>query len=202
MSSGPSLHTLNHPFGILFDYSDLLLAVLMNAERALGANAVESRQGWWTGRTKVKRKSLGGDAFAARNQISSGPLCFRLAPLLSLSALTTMVAPRDISDQPSAIDPLVLLPLPKHLPSPPTEDLQVLVSAFHDVLNGRSSIPISVLTSQLRLVTRNSHALLNASRSGTAEMRFELDNVDTELRGVEYELNRVREEIAKCEDYS
>lgn len=130
-------------------------------------------------------------------------LMFQISPFLPLSTSQhTMVAPRDISDQPSSIDPLVLLPIPKHLPPPPTDDLNILVAALHDALSGHSTIPISVLTAQLRLITRNSHALVNAARAGASELRHELDTVDTELRGVEYELNRVREEIAKCEDYS
>jgi uncharacterized protein (DUF3084 family) len=37
---------------------------------------------------------------------------------------------------------------------------------------------------------------------GAAEAREQLDNVDVELRGVEYERNRVREEMDKCEEYS
>ncbi|CAD6586081.1 MAG: hypothetical protein TREMPRED_004325, partial [Tremellales sp. Tagirdzhanova-0007] len=44
--------------------------------------------------------------------------------------------------------------------------------------------------------------LLNASRVGAAEARDGLDRVDVDLRGVEYERDRVREEIERCEDYT
>jgi THO complex subunit 5 len=60
---------------------------------------------------------------------------------------------------------------------------------------------MTVLTSQMRQITRRSQVLLNAAREGTAQMRYRLDVVDSELRGVEYEHDRVRQEIEQCEEY-
>jgi THO complex subunit 5 len=54
----------------------------------------------------------------------------------------------------------------------------------------------------MRQVMRSGQVLLNAARHGAAEAREGLDRVDVELRGVEYERERVREEIALCGDYA
>lgn len=113
-----------------------------------------------------------------------------------------MVAPTSIASIASPLDPLLFLPVASPLPEFPDADLNLLLCELDAALAGKSEFSISVLTAQIRLATRNAQALLNAGRKGTAESRAELDGVDTELRAVEYELNRVREEIAKCEEYS
>ena len=53
----------------------------------------------------------------------------------------------------------------------------------------------------MRLINRNAHILLNAARHNTSLARDELDKADLELRGVEYELGKVREETKRCEEY-
>ena len=114
-----------------------------------------------------------------------------------------MVLPLQISAQ-SPLDPLLLLPVPTTLPASPIVSLDPLVDGLNEALSQASSskIPITAYTAQLRQITRRSHVLLNAARVGAAEAREQLDNVDVELRGVEYERNRVREEMGKCEEYS
>ncbi len=54
----------------------------------------------------------------------------------------------------------------------------------------------------MRQITRRAQVLLNVARVGAAEAREGLDKVDVDLRGVEYERDRVREEIERCEDYA
>lgn len=116
-----------------------------------------------------------------------------------------MVIPSTISEV-SPLDPLLLLPLPKRLPPSPLPDLDPLMLALEPHLSTSSSsnpkLPIIVLTAHMRQVTRRAQVLLNAARVGAAEARNELDRVDVELRGVEYERERVREEIERCEDYA
>ncbi|ORX40523.1 hypothetical protein BD324DRAFT_5727 [Kockovaella imperatae] len=106
-------------------------------------------------------------------------------------------------DEPSALDPLLLLPLPAKLPSSPLPTLEPLLSALEERLNqpGTSADGLAIFTAHMRQVTRRAQTLLNASRVGAAEARETLDRVDVDLRGVEYERDRIREEIAKCEDY-
>ena len=113
-----------------------------------------------------------------------------------------MVVPNRIDD-PSPLDPMLLLPVPSTLPKDPRPSIQPLLAAIEQCLAdpGSSPLPIATLTSQMRQIWRNSHVLLNAARAATAEARERLDQVDVDLRGVEYERNRVRDEIAKCEDY-
>lgn len=43
---------------------------------------------------------------------------------------------------------------------------------------------------------------MNAARAGTAEARAGLDVVDVDLRTVEYERDRVRDEINRCAEYA
>ncbi|WWD19703.1 hypothetical protein CI109_104167 [Kwoniella shandongensis] len=119
-----------------------------------------------------------------------------------------MVLPSVISE-PSPIDPLVLLPLPNTLPSSPISDLDPLLSALEAHLSPSSTndpnvtkLPIPVLTALMRQITRRSQVLLNAARVGAAEAREELDGVDGDLRGVEYERERVKEEIDRCMEYA
>ncbi|KAK8853280.1 hypothetical protein IAR55_003984 [Kwoniella newhampshirensis] len=119
-----------------------------------------------------------------------------------------MVLPAIISE-PSPIDPLVLLPLPSKLPESPIHDLDPLLSTLEAYLtsttaapNASSRLPLSVLTALMRQITRRSQVLLNAARVGAAEAREALDEVDVDLRGVEYERERVREEIERCMEYA
>lgn len=105
----------------------------------------------------------------------------------------------------SPLDPLLLLPLPKRLPSSPLGDVEPLLAALEPHLSavpGPSNIPIRLITAHMRQITRRAQVLLNAARVGTAEAREGLDRVDVDLRGVEYERDRVREEIERCEDYA
>ena len=106
--------------------------------------------------------------------------------------------PPTIADA-SPLDPLLLLPLPKNLPPSLPPDLDPLLAALNDPTSPVNSV--TLLTAQMRQITRRGHVLLNAARVGASEARAELDKVDVDLRGVEYELNRVREEIEKCEGY-
>jgi hypothetical protein len=117
-----------------------------------------------------------------------------------------MVLPSSISD-PSPLDPLLLVPLPAVLPTSPLPSLLPLISALDSHLTPTptphtDALPISLLTTQMRQVTRSGQVLLNAARHGAAEAREGLDRVDVDLRGVEYERERVREEIALCGDYA
>ncbi|RSH91925.1 hypothetical protein EHS25_009295 [Saitozyma podzolica] len=119
-----------------------------------------------------------------------------------------MVLPSSISD-PSPLDPLLLVPLPAILPTSPLPSLPPLISALDSHLTtspttspNNDALPIPLLTTQMRQVTRSGQVLLNAARHGAAEAREGLDRVDVELRGVEYERERVREEIALCGDYA
>lgn len=111
-----------------------------------------------------------------------------------------MVVPTDLAG-PSPLDPLVLLPVPPSLPPNPTSDLESLLASFETALASQPDIPLPVLTAQMRLINRNAHILLNAARHNTSLARDELDKADLELRGVEYELGKVREETKRCEEY-
>lgn len=110
--------------------------------------------------------------------------------------------PRTVAEV-SPLDPLLLLPLPHDLPTPPELALdQVLadIAAQLNQLNHPSDI--TLLTSRMRMLTRHAQVLLNSARVGAAEARERLDTVDVSLKGVEYEHDRVRDEIAKCLRYS
>jgi hypothetical protein len=116
-----------------------------------------------------------------------------------------MVLPITIAEVPS-LDPLLVLPIPKTLPPRPTQIINPLVDAIHEQLYptsyaSSSKLPMTVLTAQMRQTTRRSQVLLNAARDGTARSRRNLDELDSSLRGVEYERDRVGQEIAQCEDY-
>ncbi|WRT70158.1 uncharacterized protein IL334_007152 [Kwoniella shivajii] len=114
-----------------------------------------------------------------------------------------MVLPKTICP-PSPLDPLLLLPIPTTLPSSPIGDLDPLLSSLQSHLDSSSDshIPITALTSTIRQITRKSQILLNAARAGAAQARDELDKVDEELRGVEYERARVGDEILRCSEYA
>jgi len=117
-----------------------------------------------------------------------------------------MVLPSSISEA-SPLDPLLLLPFPKHLPPSPSPDLEPLFTLLEPHLSpsptsSTPTIPISILTAHMRQITRRAQVLLNVARVGAAEAREGLDKVDVDLRGVEYERDRVREEIERCEDYA
>ncbi|KAL7424558.1 hypothetical protein Q5752_000242 [Cryptotrichosporon argae] len=114
------------------------------------------------------------------------------------------MVPSEIHDV-SPLDPLLLLPVPGRPPSPSASLLPVLSSiralaSAPSSPAGPSKVPL--LTSHMRLLTRNSQVLLNAGRVRAAEARDALDRVDVGLREVEYERARVRDEIAACEAYA
>ncbi|WVR07622.1 hypothetical protein IAU60_004664 [Kwoniella sp. DSM 27419] len=113
-----------------------------------------------------------------------------------------MVLPRTIHD-PSPLDPLILLPLPPKLPSSPQSDLDPLLATLQGHIDASGTgTPITALTAAIKQITRNSQILLNAARAGVAEARDGLDGADGVLRGVEYERERVREEIERCQEYA
>ncbi|WVR00129.1 hypothetical protein IAU59_007271 [Kwoniella sp. CBS 9459] len=119
-----------------------------------------------------------------------------------------MVLPRRI-DEPSPLDPLILLPIPDTLPASPQADLDPLLSTIltqlgppDETKDETGQSPMTALTASIRAITRKSQILLNAARSSVAQERDVLDQSDSVLRGVEYERERVREEIERCKDYS
>jgi THO complex subunit 5 len=116
-----------------------------------------------------------------------------------------MVLPLSIG-QPSPLDASLVLPIPKRLPTDPTLALETLSAAINAQLDpsapSSSKLPIPVITAQMRLIHRNAQVLMNAARAGTAEARAELDAVDVDLRTVEYERDRVRDEINRCAEYA
>jgi hypothetical protein len=116
-----------------------------------------------------------------------------------------MVVPLTIGEA-SSLDPSLILPLPSKLPTDPTLALQTISSAIEAQLDpslpSSSKLSMPVITAQMRQITRNSQILVNAARLGAAEAREELDRVDVDLRGVEYERVRVRDEISRCAEYA
>lgn len=116
-----------------------------------------------------------------------------------------MVVPLHIGD-PSPLDPSLVLPIPSKLPNDPTKALEALSAAIEAQLDpstpSSSKLPISVITAQIRLLHRDAQILLNAARAGTAEERAKLDGVDVDLRTIEYERDRVRDEINRCAEYA
>ena len=117
----------------------------------------------------------------------------------------TMVVPLHIGD-PSPLDPSLVLPVPSKLPSDPTQALESLSAAIEAQLDpsipSSSKLPMPVITAQIRLIHRNAQISVNAARSGTAEERARLDTVDVDLRTIEYERDRVRDEINRCAEYA
>ncbi|OCF38065.1 hypothetical protein I316_00289 [Kwoniella heveanensis BCC8398] len=126
-----------------------------------------------------------------------------------------MVLPRRI-DEPSPLDPLILLPIPDTLPTSPQGDLDPLLTTLLSQIDaqtqhqddrsagtgpGAGKVPITALTASIRAINRKSQILLNAARGSVAQERDALDQSDSVLRGVEYERERVREEIERCKDY-
>lgn len=112
-----------------------------------------------------------------------------------------MVLPSTIA-QASPLDPLVLLPLPDTLPPSPAAELAPLVSALKAHLeNQPNAIPLPALAAGMRTATRNAQVLVNSARLGAAEARLKLDQEDVALRTTEYELARVREQMAQCNAY-
>ena len=113
-----------------------------------------------------------------------------------------MVLPSTIFEA-SPLDPLLLLPLPDPLPPSPLPDLETLLATLNGNLSSPDPmIPMTVFTAQMRKVTRHAQILLNAARVAAAGAREGLDRVVVELRGVEYERNRVQEEIERCRKYA
>ncbi|KAI9634167.1 uncharacterized protein MKK02DRAFT_28845 [Dioszegia hungarica] len=115
-----------------------------------------------------------------------------------------MVLPSQILPQ-HQTDPLVTLPLPSPLPPSPLPALSTLLAHFDTLLadpsGSKNVVPPMMIATAMRQINRDAHALLNAGRVGAAESRAELDRRDTVLRGVEYERNRIREEIERCLEY-
>lgn len=120
-----------------------------------------------------------------------------------------MVLPTTITP-PDTKDPLILYPIPAQLPPSPAPALASLLASFQPLLDTKGTLdnadkistpPSPLLTTQMRAINRHSHMLLNAARAETAQARYDLDQADTALRGVEYERARVLDEIAKCEEY-
>lgn len=123
----------------------------------------------------------------------------------SLYTLFVNMIPSTIAEA-SPLDPLILLPLPDRLPQSPasTGQLDALVSSLSEHLttnHGDRNIPLPVISAGMRGATRNAQVLMNAARVGAAEARAHLDQVDVGLRTVEYELARVRDEMARCMEY-
>lgn len=119
-----------------------------------------------------------------------------------------MVVPRIVDPQ-DTLDPLLLLPVPEHLPADPSKQIPALLSLLEPHFQptspndaSSSKVPPTLITSQMRAINRHSYMLLNAARVDAARMREDLDRKDTKLRGVEYERNRIREEIARCTEYT
>jgi THO complex subunit 5 len=114
-----------------------------------------------------------------------------------------MVVPLHIGD-PSPLDPSLVLPIPSKLPQDPTLALETLSAAIEAQLDpsipSSSKLPMQVITAQMRLIHRNAQISLNAARAGTAESRTRLDEVN--LRTIEYERDRVRDEVNRCADYA
>jgi THO complex subunit 5 len=117
----------------------------------------------------------------------------------------TMVVPLHIGE-PSPLDPSLVLPLPSKLPSDPTQALEQLSAAIEAQLDpsipSSSKLPMQVITAQIRSIHRKAQISVNAARSGTAEERARLDAVDVDLRTIEYERDRVRDEINRCAEYA
>jgi hypothetical protein len=116
-----------------------------------------------------------------------------------------MVVPHDIAPQ-DLLDPLLLLPVPEKLPRDSLQSLESVLAALESHLEPSSSqdattIDLTVLTAQMRQITRNAYVSLNAGRAKASEARRELDEKDTGLRGVEYERARIRGEIDFCGQY-
>ncbi|WVQ84658.1 hypothetical protein IAT38_006813 [Cryptococcus sp. DSM 104549] len=114
-----------------------------------------------------------------------------------------MGVPAVITEQPTA-DTLLLYPVPSTLPVSPLPSLPPLVNALEAHLQqapNAEQVPLPVLTTAMRQVTRTTHVLMNAARAGVAEAREELDGVDVELREVEYERMKIREELERCSGY-
>lgn len=110
-----------------------------------------------------------------------------------------MPLPRTIVE-PYTHDALVLLPVAEPLPPSPAADLPALAAALEAHLAG-SNTPLPALTGSMRTAQRNAQAMQNASRLGAAQGRVALDEADVQLRTAEYELARVREEMAVCRAY-
>lgn len=112
-----------------------------------------------------------------------------------------MALPRTIAE-PYEHDPLVLLPLPDPLPPSPAAQLPLLTAALDAHLAAADgAFPLQAITGTMRAAARNAQVVQNASRLGAAQARVELDEADVRLRTAEYELARVREEMAVCRAY-
>lgn len=113
-----------------------------------------------------------------------------------------MALPRFIAE-PYEHDPLVLLPLADPLPASPATQVAALASTLEAHLSSpnNGTFPLAAITGTMRSVSRNAQAMQNASRLSAAQARVELDEADVQLRTAQYELARVREEMAVCRAY-
>jgi len=110
--------------------------------------------------------------------------------------------PKTIADAPQA-DPFILLPLPDTLPSEDVLRAQAgaLVASLSAHLANNSDLPPGALAASMRSTNRSAQILLNSARAAAAQERHALDAADVKLREVEYELAKVREEMARCMEY-
>lgn len=77
-------------------------------------------------------------------------------------------------------DPLLLLPLPSHLPESPLASLPMIVDHLDQLLSTTNdATPPAVLAAHMRQIMRDAQTRLNAARASAAEARTELDKRDT-----------------------
>lgn len=114
-----------------------------------------------------------------------------------------MIAP--VQDDTGLTEPLLILPVPEKLPETSTESLHELLALLEPQLSGEAadgSLPaINELTSQLRQLARNAQIVQNANRVHCSAAREELDKSEEEVHASLYELQKIREEIARCQQY-
>ncbi|KLT39181.1 hypothetical protein CC85DRAFT_251569 [Cutaneotrichosporon oleaginosum] len=111
-----------------------------------------------------------------------------------------MPLPKTIAE-PYEHDALVLLPVSDPLPASPAAQVSALASALEEHLSGNDAPPLVPITGSMRTAQRNAQSMQNASRLGAAQARVQLNEADVGLQTAEYELARVREEMAVCRAY-
>jgi uncharacterized protein (UPF0216 family) len=114
-----------------------------------------------------------------------------------------MIAP--IQDDTGRTEPLLILPISEDLPEASTESLKELLALLEPQLSGDAldgtQPPINEVTSQLRQLARNAQIAQNANRVKCSMAREELDKSEEEVHASLYELQKIREEIARCQQY-
>lgn len=111
-----------------------------------------------------------------------------------------MPLPKSIAE-PYEHDALVLLPVADPLPPSPASQVPALAAALEAHLADNDARPLAAITGSMRTAQRNAQTMQNASRLDAAQARVTLDDADVGLRTAEYELARVREEMAVCRAY-